>query len=225
MAVVAKVGVRYVLEAGDTPPDLFGAFTFHVQKTDSAEPFGDDDRSDLAGRVYQWWSDPDAPGITGPEANHHFPTFMRIDRIDVWAVAPDPDGPTTLVPSDAARYGSGGATEVPQVAHLVGLRTVEDSRRYRGRIFWPASAAPAGLGRAIGLVLDETAAELARLAQNLAACIRGTTFETDPWVLAVFSRVDADARAVTHFVVPDRLRTQRRRAAPVQFYTPFALTP
>lgn len=223
MANVAKVGVRYVLEAGDIPPDADGAFTFHVKKTDGAEPWSDDDRADLAARVYQWWADPDAPGITGAEARAHFATYMRIDRIDVWAVEPDPDGPTTLTPTTDDRYGTGSTLLAPQLCHLVSLRTTVESRRYRGRIYWPATENPLGEGRTFGIIFDPTIAELGRLAQNLAACIRGTTFETNPWVLAVYSKIDHDALAVTHFHIPDRLTTQRRRAVPIQFYTPVDL--
>lgn len=221
---VAKVACSYTIESPAVPPDITGVWTFHVQKPTDAEPWGDDDRFTLAGRVWHWWADDDGiDGVVGEAARHHFPEALRLDQIEVWEVAPDLDGPTTYTTLGDDRYGDHGGLVAPQLAHLVGLRTALSSRRGRGRIYFPAVSEVEGLGAGVGYVTPLMQPRLARIASNLGVWIRGTDFFSEGWSLAVFSRVDGAAHNVLQYWVPNRIATQRRRATPAQDYAIYGL--
>lgn len=214
MPNVAKVAVNYRVNAPDEQ-HITGVFTFHVQKTDGSTPFDATDREVLGNRIMLWWTDGEPredPDDDWVPARDNFASGFELTAVEVWSVEPTPAGPTIVVPEGTDGEGTGGEIMLPpQCAYVVGLRTSVDSRRGRGRIYFPAFYPDLGLGVSLGLVVEGTRRRLAELAAHLAAKILLSPLDPDPWVLAVYSRVDGDARAVLSFDVPDRIATQRRR--------------
>jgi len=226
VANVCKLALVWVIESsGDEPPGtLHGVMTFHVMRPDSGDPFSIADQDDLIARVWSWWHDDTVPGITGDPARKWWGDFVYVQRIEAQAVEPTLEDRRDWVPDDESlKYGSGGPPGEPQLCALLGLRTSVEDRTTRGRMYFPWAGNPLGAGRSLGYIIEPTRDRIAQMGQNLAVCIRGDDFETDPKVLCVYSRVAGDAHAVTHFVVGDRVTTQRRRASQSVTHYPYDL--
>lgn len=220
MPNVAKVAMRWVRSASAE-----FVCTFHVKKADSEPELTNDELEAIGQAAVLWWES-DPPSIIVPPLRDGYDERTILEDVKVHTVEPTIGDPVFVVPT----LGAGAQGEdsrvyyPPQVAIGIGLRTSLDSRRGRGRIYLPMTVhtLTGDIFSPLGAVAEDRRGLHARYGASLAEWIRAII--ADPLlVLAVYSRVDGEARAVTHFAIPDRLLTQRRRMVEPE-YQPFGLT-
>jgi hypothetical protein len=220
--------------------------TWHVHAVDSHDPFTEANLTSIGLAATDWWETPGPHGSLrwGFSLAFGYTSVVWLNRVEVFRIQPLPEL-TVVVPGEN-RIGDFQDTEFegvgvtgrqypPQVCWMLRLATATDGRRATGRLFLPATdlvydpllgdTEPTSEERAWGKVPVGVRDWLGAMAANLAYYMRwalGTEFET---VLAVYSRVDSDARAVTQLFVADFLRTQRRRAVMPSPVTQYDLAP
>lgn len=213
---VAKVAVRWVATAVHgigVPADEWDfVCTFHVMKAASEPEITAADRHELNMAVLRWWEE-DQGGFV--EVKSAYPPGLALVSVETRNIEPaigDPTIADLLEPLPGNNNGLRGLLP-PQCCLLVGLRTAVDTRRGRGRMYLPAYTTEPHL-EAAGLVDADQRTDLGHIAAHLAYEVRSVYagVEDGPFVLAVYSRAGQDATPVTHFEIPNRIRTQRRRA-------------
>lgn len=203
------------------PANPNAAITFHARAIDSHDPPDADDRLALIGAVYSWW---ETDGAITVKLRDRYYANVILNSISAQTVEPTvSDTDYYSVDEDGSHAPTGFPPFPPNIAFMVSLRTLVESRRYRGRLYLPPFADSQAWVNPGG-AYKETLGDLGRVmlgktVAQLAAHI--ALYEGDPvqqWALAVYSRVDGDAHAVTRFEVPARVATQRRRLAANEGY-------
>lgn len=200
----------------------------HVKSVDSHDPYDEADLLAIAlGVDAWWWSGSQAPARHG---RAFYTTQVVLVDVEVTRIRPTEGDPYVFAVGVAGtatswslRFASYIALPLPpQICWLVGLRTQVDTRRGRGRVYFPATWVYSSL-------FDDEDLELARLSRGeidpatredfalcmgtLAAEIYAAGTTAGEYVWAVYSAVADDSYAVTHFELADHFRTQRRRTA------------
>lgn len=230
MANVCKFGIELRYPSPARPPDIHYVITGHAKRIDGGDEFGEEARTTLGLRASQWWWDDEMPeGFEDAKRGAElWGSAMELVRVRAQTVEPFVSDATEVYPEPGQEQGHGGLTpHSPAVAFNVRLRTDTNTRRGRGRMYFPAT--PAGAlnttpGNSIGAVLRTEMRKIALSAALLGARVRG---EDEPagtqMVLAVYSRVNHEARAVVRFECGDRFVTQRRRQPLSQYFSAYSL--
>lgn len=215
MANVAKVAVRFRHNGTptfDPDPFAYSVTTFHVMKAASEPAITVAERGLIIFHTLAWW-EADNGGFVNVKSA--YPDMLSLMAVECRNILPTPSEPTItelLLPSDGTSATRG--LYPPQVCHLLGLRSSVESRRTRGRMYLPAWEPGDTNYRATGFIDQDGRTDLGHIAAHLAYEIRQVEagLEDGPFVLAVYSRVNVDPIPVTHFDIPNRVRTQRRLA-------------
>lgn len=216
MANVAKVAVRWVVtafpEIGGPAHTWDAVCTFHVMKAAGEPAIDEDDREELNLAAINWWSQ-EGGGFV--EVCSAYPSGIELTDVTSWTILPTVSEPTItelLEPFPGTNIGGRGL-HPPQCALGIGLRTLTETRRGRGRMYLPAWTVDAA-EEAVGFVSPALQEDLGHIAAHLAWAVRSVYavgVDDGPFVLCVYSRVAGDPAPVTHFEIPDRILTQRRR--------------
>lgn len=219
--------------------------TGHVRALDSASPADDDDLEAIADELKRWWAGPPATGFV--EASRFYLNTAKLSEVTTQRVEPDLSDVYSLDGDEIAggafdTYLPGPKTPLdnvyyarePQLAWCVSLRTPIESRRSRGRIFFPAGAGFAiqggdtidHLDQQAGVLTETEREEVTALIQGLALRIRAAVLDGDDprWNLAVYSRRFREVHTVTAFKGHRTVRTIRERQG-VQDYFEIDLVP
>lgn len=225
MANVVKLACRFRMQPTGSDaedPLVESVLTFHAMKADGAAPPDGVDCADLATAVLSWWNDEHGDYV--PAKN--WASFESwLEDVTATRVEPTP-GPPVVLPDPVGDHGSEpGSVPPPQCAMHIGLRTLLDSRRGRGRLFLPSCFV--STGNILGEVPFAWRISIAKgIAGALADSIRrvqGDEENDGPWVLCVYSRVDGDAHPVIGFFLSDYYCVQRRRRVEARTYHEYGL--
>lgn len=217
MSNVAKVAIRWVMThvfgIGEPSQSWDAICTFHVMKPASDPAISEEDREDINLAVIRWWM-ADNGGFT--EVRSFYPTAVVLESVTSWTIQPSVSEPTiTELVEDNAGTDSDRVVECPQLCFGIGLRTLVDTRRGRGRMYLPASRNFLVNAFHAGFVDEGLQIDLGHIAAHLAyevRAIQAVGVDDGPFVLCVYSRAAGDPTPVTRFEIPDRILTQRRRA-------------
>jgi len=210
--------VKVAMQFSVTPPPDFGypldvvdgiALTWHAHAVDSHAPPDDDNLTALANIGVTWW-DEGGP-VSGAALKEAYNTQYKLVDVSAWRVRPTLSDPVVILANLPGANIPNEPAFPPQNAYLVGLRTIVASRNYRGRMYFPPFAQGGGASVSGGLS-DELLRTVARRCADLVALVAAYEAPPEKWALCVYSRVDLDSHAVTHFEIPRHVRTQRRRA-------------
>lgn len=205
MANVAKVALRFAW--GDITDAVT---TFHVKKLDSAPEIDLADRALIANAAHQWWHG-DSPAFPAVRAYYPF-EYMVLADVTVWTVEPTPSDPLVSTLVDEPALNPDHQLLPPQVCWGISLRSSLDTRRGRGRMYLPAVRKGTIFELAEGRIPEDEQDWLGMQAAHLASQIYEIGAGEGTFVLSVYSKLNHAAMAVTHFKIPDRYWTQRRRA-------------
>lgn len=222
MANLVRIAIRWAVGAVDEV-----VCVVHVQAADGHDPADTFTYAALCDAVQEWWRS----GAGGfPPASALYGAQIRHETTEVMRLLPTIDDPFIC---DGEGFGGtydpipfGPKYVPPQCCALVGLRTLEDSRRGKGRMYLPAMAWPEvdDDDAATGVIPDDKVPELAAVGACLAAAFRDVEgVGSANWVLAVWSPTDGVSRAVTHFDVNLFFMTQRRRVFSTDVHRGFGL--
>lgn len=230
-----------VMQAGGSALQVV---TGHARASDASDPADDTTLQNFATALNEWWEADSSPHHA---AKSRYTPGVALIETTAQRIQPDESGVFSFdgegsVGTLVNVYPGGSKTagdflfypHPPQVAWMVSLRTLVDSRRYRGRVFLPATgyALIEGVVQinptddAAGIVPTVARIAITDLVQHLGKRIRDLESEAgDPkWNWCVYSRVDQDAHPVIAFRGQETLRTQRNRQG-VQSYYDIDLVP
>lgn len=237
---VAELALRFHI-AGE----LYSYCVIHVQKSDGADPFDEDDLTALAGAVESWWVV--GRGAIAPMTEVYTPDTV-LERVRCKVVEPGAGAVADVVISvsgsaesgDFEAFGVGFSQTCwmfpPQCAWCVTLHTaVTGSRSHRGRLYLPATLIARRSTFAVvemmndediarGYVDDEMVQMLRDKIACLGLCISDAAPEGEPWALCVYSRKLRTSQSVSRYELSRYLRTQRDRANPNGLWAQIDLT-
>jgi hypothetical protein len=165
--------------------------------------------------VWDWW-DSDL-GSTGAPGKAYFSPDTKLARVTFQRTQPTPPGPVYTDIRAAIAGTNGGNACPPQVAAGVTYRTALNTRRGRGRSYFPP---PSEGDVAVGGLLT-SALSYAQKAKDLATLVESPAYLSVGTVSmnhVVYSAADNASRAVVTYQAGTRCDTQRKRLGKEQTY-------